>query len=101
MQLICVGLYEYAFVKWANHHQVDFDWQVVHMMPDGHVYIIDAFIKTGDFCNLWIEVKGWLSTVGKKKWEWFHTTNPLNSQLWNKPKLVEFGVITKRGKPVF
>lgn len=90
-ELICVGSYEVAFVSWCNTNQIDFDWQIPHKMPNGRVYIIDAFIKTGEFANTWIEIKGWLTDIGKKKWEWFHT-NHSNSQLWTLDVLKRMGI---------
>lgn len=69
-------------------------------MPDDYVYIIDAFIKTGAYTKTWVEIKGWLSLVGKRKWEWFHAHHS-NSELWDKARLINLGIITKRGKPCF
>ena len=89
----CTASYEIAFVEWCNTNQIDFDWQILHKMPDGRVYIIDAFIKTGKFANTWIEIKGWLTGSTKEKWEWFHSLHPEDSQLWNKSRLKQVGVL--------
>ena len=94
-ELICVGSYEVAFVNWCNFYRFDFDWQVLHQMPNDRVYIIDAFIKTGFFANTWIEIKGWMKPEYEFKWNWFHTTHPHNSQLWNKAKLEELQILVK------
>lgn len=93
-ELTCIGSYELAFVDWCNKNQIDFDWQVVFKMPDDRVYIIDAYIKTGEFANTWIEIKGWLRGTGKQKWEWFHNEHLDNSQLWNLPRLRQLRIIT-------
>lgn len=62
-------------------------------MPDGRTYIIDAFIKSGEFMGTWVEIKGYMTTISKEKWEWFHSEHPDDSQLWTKNRLVELGVI--------
>lgn len=90
-ELITIGSYERAFIQWCNANQIDFDWQIPHKMPNGRVYIIDAFIKSGEFANTWIEIKGWLTETGKRKWEWFHSEN-LNSQLWTLDVLKQLGI---------
>lgn len=91
-ELVCVGSYEQAFVEWCNKNEIDFDWQISHKMPDGRVYIIDAFIKTGEFANTWVEIKGWLNGIGLEKWKWFHSEHPNDSQLWNLKRLKNNGV---------
>lgn len=92
-ELVCIGSYERAFVEWCNKNEIDFDWQIPHKMPDGRTYIVDAFIKTGEFANTWIEIKGWLRQDKRNKWDWFHSTNPTNSQLWMKPQLKSIGIL--------
>lgn len=62
-------------------------------MPDERKYIIDAFIKTGEFASTWIEIKGYLAGIGKEKWEWFHASHENNSQLWNLPMLTKLGIL--------
>lgn len=91
-ELVCIGSYERAFVEWCNNHQIDFDWQISHRMPDGRTYIVDAFIKTGEFANTWVEIKGWLTETAKEKWEWFHSEHS-NSQMWTKTCLEEKGIL--------
>ncbi len=92
-ELICTGSYEISFVNWANANQIEFEWQIPHKMPDGRTYIIDALIKSGEFSNQWIEIKGWMSDIGREKWEWFHALYPQTSQLWNQQKLTELGIL--------
>ncbi len=95
-ELLCVGSYEVAFVNWCNQNKIDFDWQIPHKMPDGRVYIIDSFIKDGEFINTWIEIKGYLNAnngVGKAKWEWFHTEHPNDSLLWTQQNLRDLGIL--------
>ena len=91
-ELVCIGSYEKAFVEWANKHQIDFDWQIPHKMPDGRTYIVDAFIKTGDYANTWVEIKGYLREIGKSKWEWFHREYT-NSVMWTKPILKQLEIL--------
>lgn len=92
-ELVCVGSYETAFVEWCNHSKIDFDWQIAHKMPDGRTYIVDAFIKSGEFANTWIEVKGYMYKVAQEKWKWF-TSQHSNAQLWTKPVLKRLGVLS-------
>lgn len=92
-QLVCVASYEVAFVNWCNFHKIDFDWQISHRMPDERTYVIDAFIKDGNFTNTWIEIKGWLSGPTKEKWEWFHFQHLDDSQLWNNSRLNELTIL--------
>lgn len=96
-ELVCVGRYELAFVLWCNKQRVDFDWQVSHTMPDGRVYVVDAFIKEGQHAGNWIELKGWFSPVGKSKWEWF-SSNHTNAELWDRTKLRTLGLIVEKGR---
>ncbi len=97
-ELTCVASYEVAFVNWCNYNNVDFDWQIPHKMPGDKIYHIDARIKDGEFANTWIEIKGYMIGIGKFKWEWFHAMHPENSQLWNRQRLEEIGILVK-GKP--
>lgn len=94
-ELVCVGSYEAAFIRWCEANFIDFDWQVAHKMPDGRSYIIDAFIKTGEFAETWIEIKGFMSQIGCQKWSWFHAFHPHDSQLWDHKRLVELGVLSR------
>lgn len=92
-ELICVGSYEKAFIEWCNANQIDFDWQIAHKMPDGRVYIIDAYIKSGEFANTWVEIKGYMTERSRQKWEWFHANHPNDSQLWNRQNLKKMRLI--------
>lgn len=91
-EIICIGSYERLFVEWCNKNQIDFDWQIPHKMPDGRTYIIDAFIKSGEFANTWVEVKGYMFKIAKEKWNWFSSLHS-NSQLWTKPILKKNGIL--------
>ena len=91
-EVVCVGSYEKAFVEWCNQHQIDFEWQIPHKMPDGRTYIVDAFIKTGKFANTWIEVKGYMYKTAQEKWNWFTSVHK-NAQLWTKPILKDLGIL--------
>lgn len=92
-ELVCTASYEIAFVNWCNESQIDFDWQITHQMPNGRVYHIDAFIKTGEYANTWIEIKGYMTEGSRKKWEWFHANHPNDSQLWDENCLKTLGII--------
>jgi hypothetical protein len=93
-KLNCRGSYEVAFVTWCNLNQIDFDWQISHSMPDGHIYIVDAFIKSGEHIDKWVEIKGYMREKGRQKWEWFQKQYQ-NTELWNRVKLIELGVLKR------
>ena len=106
-KLVCLAHYEVAFVNWANFNQIDFDWQVfmktellTRKLRKSATYCIDAFIKSGEFSGLWVEIKGFFrkDSDDQRKWEWFHSKHPTNSQLWNRARLEELGILVK-GKP--
>lgn len=88
-----MGSYEAAFVDWCRKHRVDFEWQIMHPMPDGRAYYVDARILSGKFAGTWVEIKGFFRPQSREKWEWFHQQFP-NSELWNKPTLKALGVLT-------
>lgn len=94
-ELVCVGSYEVAFVEWCNKNEIDFDWQIPHKMPDGRTYIVDAFIKTGEFANTWVEIKGFMSKVGHEKWSWFYAEHQSDAVLWCQKRLVELGILNE------
>jgi hypothetical protein len=105
-KLICAASYEFAFVNWCNYVQVDFDWQIPFVTPlltkrgKPSIYFIDAYIKTGDFAGIWIEIKGRFTNVrNREKWEWFHAQHPNHSQLWTKHVLINMGILTRNGLP--
>jgi len=108
-KLKCNASYEVAFVEWCNENKIDFDWQIAIttpiLTPAGRksVYFIDAYVKSGKFENVWIELKGTFNRknghIGKAKWEWFHSENP-NSLLATGDVLKEMGVFQKKVKGV-
>ena len=94
-ELTCMSSYEVAFVEWCAKNQIDFEWQVKHIMPDGRAYFVDARILTGKFADTWIEIKGWMHPSGQKKWEWFHSLH-LRSELWTKDILQRLGILNRK-----
>lgn len=91
--------YEYACICWLNKNQIDFDWQVPIKTPfltrtgKVSVYWIDLFLKSGQFANTWIEIKGrWRNGDNQHKWEWFHEKFS-NSALWTLEKLQELNIM--------
>ena len=95
-ELVCVGSYEVAFVKWCNENQYDFDWQVPILTPWNRMYYIDAYVKGGPLSDTWVEIKGtWNRSgghIGKRKWEWFHSTHK-NSRLLMRSELLELEIL--------
>ncbi len=62
----------------------------------GRTHHVDAYVKSGEFVNTYIEIKGTFKRknghIGKAKWEWFHEVNK-NSQLWTKDVLKKNGIM--------
>jgi hypothetical protein len=40
----------------------------------------------------WVEIKGFFRKDAQDKWDWFHSSYA-NSELWNKPKLIELEIL--------
>ncbi|MCK9567370.1 hypothetical protein M0R72_00285 [Candidatus Pacearchaeota archaeon] len=93
-KIICIASYELKTVQWLNKTKIRFLWQPhVFFMPDGkRSYRPDAYLIDSD---LWIEIKGRFYPAAKEKWDWFHSEYK-NSELWNKDKLQEIGILPKR-----
>lgn len=93
----CVGGYELAVVNWLNTNQIDFRWQLAFQTPQGRTYYVDLYVLDGTFADTYIEIKGTFERkgghVGKEKWEWFHEKYK-NSELWNRERLVELGILS-------
>lgn len=95
-ELFCIGSYEIAVVQWLNINKLDYEWQPgPFLMPDGRTYRPDILILSKPFSNIYIEIKGYFREDAKEKWEWFHS-NYCNSQLWDKQKLQELGILVKK-----
>lgn len=93
--IMCRASYEVAFVKWCNLNKIDFDWQLPFQMPNGKTYVVDAYIKSGMFMDVYVEIKGfWRDVEAKEKWEWFHDTHP-RSKLWMKRDLLDHGILLR------
>ncbi|MEK6879813.1 MAG: hypothetical protein AABY22_09415 [Nanoarchaeota archaeon] len=88
-EIVCVGSYEKKCVEKWNREKEDFDWQIPFSMPNGRVYIVDAYLPRP---NKYIEIKGYMRPIGKEKWEWFHENFP-NSDLWSKSILKQKGIL--------
>lgn len=92
-ELCCVGGYEVAFVRWCTHNHTNFDWQVIHQMPDGRTYRIDAHILDGEHADTWVEIKGFFrGRVSREKWDWFRSEHR-NAELWDRERLMTLGVL--------
>lgn len=88
--LVCIGGWELAVVRFLNERRIDFKWQSkTFHMPDGRTYTPDLYLVDK---NKWVEIKGRFYDDAKEKWEWF-CGECSNSELWNKDRLVELGVL--------
>lgn len=89
-ELICQSGWEPKVVDYLNKNKIEYSWQSrTFTMPNGKTYRPDLFLINE---NKWIEIKGYFREYSKNKWEWFHKTYP-NSELWQKEKLKEIGIL--------
>jgi hypothetical protein len=88
--LHCMNNWEAAVVRYLNNLQIEFLWQPkAFRMPDGRTYRPDLFLIKE---NIWVEIKGYFPEQSREKWTWFQTIYP-NSELWDKVKLTELGIL--------
>ena len=99
--IVAVGSYESAVVKWLNRTKTDFRWQIPFTIDssggalEGRVYFIDLQILSGDFANKYIEIKGaWIRDTQKMKWNWFKSMHNDNALLWMLNDLKLLGVFS-------
>jgi signal peptidase I len=89
-ELVCQGSYEAKVVDCLNDNQIDFKWQPkTFTMPSGKTYRPDLYLIEED---RWVEIKGYMRKDAQEKWDWFVSQYP-NSELWNKSKLEELGIL--------
>jgi hypothetical protein len=93
-ELIARGNYERSVIEYWNNIKEDYKWQVEFTMPDGRIYIVDAYLPSR---NLYIEIKGRHQGDSEEKWNWFHNAYP-NSEIWFKENLESMGLKTRRRK---
>lgn len=89
----CNGSYEYAVIKKLNELKIDYNTQIPFKLEiDGEnkTYFVDLYLPDKD---LYIEIKGEMKEIGKKKWEKFHKLYP-NSELWQLKDVCEFTGLT-------
>jgi hypothetical protein len=95
-EIVCKASYELKVAEYLNANKIDFEWQpriftTPFLTSKGNLstYRPDLFLVKE---NKWIEIKGWMRPISQKKWDWFHVEYP-NSELWNKPKLENMGIL--------
>lgn len=100
--VVAVGSYEVATVKWLNDTKTDYDWQIPFVVSDsgsgnlavGKTYFVDLKITSGDLKGMYVEIKGaWIRDTQKMKWDWFHSEHPNDSQLWTLDVLKKKGIL--------
>jgi hypothetical protein len=89
-ELVCQASYELKVVEHLNAEKMDFLWQPeIFSMPNGKTYRPDLFLIKE---NKWVEIKGYMRPHSQLKWDWFQSLYP-NSELWDKKKLKEVGIL--------
>jgi len=94
-ECIWTASYEEAVLLDRNKKQIEFLWQPeVFKMPDGHTYRPDMYLVKE---KIWVEIKGYKRKEAMEKFNWFKKEHP-NTELWDKKKLIELGILKKNGK---
>jgi len=95
-ELICQASYEKAVVEYLNANKINFRWQsktfktpFLKLNGEKRTYRPDLYLFS---TKKWIEIKGYFRKDAQEKWDWFRKEHP-NSELWNKEKLKEMGLI--------
>jgi hypothetical protein len=87
----CCGSYECKVVDYLNINKINYLWQPeVFKLSTERTYRPDFYLVNED---KWIEIKGYMRPQSKLKWEEFHNIIKPNSELWNKTKLKEMGIL--------
>jgi hypothetical protein len=82
-EILCRGSYEVRVVEYFNLQKIDFAWQIRFILPNGKIYVCDAYLPLED---KYIEIKGFWRNDALEKWKIFQIMQP-NSELWDKAKL--------------
>ena len=89
-KLIWKASYELKVITYLNQKQIEYNWQPkIFQVLSGKTYRPDLFLINE---NKWIEIKGYFRKDAEEKWNWFNKEYP-NSELWNKKKLKEMGIL--------
>jgi hypothetical protein len=90
-ELICKAGYESKVVDYLNSNKINYLWQPeVFQLSTGQTYRPDLYLIDED---KWIEIKGYMRPNALPKWEEFHNKIKPNSELWNKEKLKQLGIL--------
>jgi len=93
-ELVCTASWEKRVVEYLNKNKKNFIWKPgpVDVVVDGkkRKYFIDLYLVDED---KWVEIKGQKRYLGMKKWKYFHRYIHINSELWDKEKLKEMGIL--------
>lgn len=89
-EVICIGSYEVAVVKYLNTNRTRYMWQPrTFEVRDGSFYTPDCYIVEED---MWVEIKGYFRKDALEKWTLFRKKYP-NSELWDKGKLKALNIL--------
>lgn len=89
--VLCYDVWEARVIDYLNDNKINYRWRSdVFVMPDGTSYRPDLYLIDKD---TWVEIKTFMKPQAAKKFEEFRKIKP-STELWDKNKLYELGVIT-------
>lgn len=89
-EILCKGTWEKQVVEWLNRNKIDYNFHPqCFYVNENSRYTPDLYLPDRD---LWVEIKGYFRKDAEEKWNWFHKEYP-NSELWDKKKLKEMGIL--------
>ena len=95
-EIVCVASYEKKVVNYLNANNIDYKWQYRTFdmtLKEGRktTYRPDLYIIGKR--KPWVEIKGFFRRDAREKWDIFHNKIKSNSELWNKEKLENMGIL--------
>jgi len=89
-EIVCIASYESKTVDYLNLNKIKYLWQPrIFVLDNGRTYRPDLYLINED---KWIEIKGFFRKDALEKWTKFQTM-VYRSELWDKMKLQEMGIL--------
>lgn len=89
-ELVCQAGWEPKVVDYLNSNKINYIWQPkTFTLPNESTFRPDFFDQDR---NVWVEIKGYMRSRSKIKWDWFKTQFT-TAELWNKKVLIGLGIL--------